>query len=242
MLNKIATSVTYRGGDGTAVFLIPFPFIENGHIQTKLETTGATRELAAGVDFLVNRVSEDYGELILLRHTLDGDDCLTIRRHVPATQEIPFAENGGQAFLEVEEAFDKLTMLVQQLQARMDELCSEKASSDGTMDHSRLANRSAPDQHPQSAIVNLERDLADMRADVDRLRGELLPDGGGAGDILVRGSGGGATWAVPAQVAAFLLSPECVRTDGKRPPSAKVAVKRARVRACPCRRVRRGKG
>lgn len=39
----------------------------------------------------------------------------------------------------------------------------------GTTDHARLVNRDAADQHPQSAILNLPRDLADIRTNLSAL-------------------------------------------------------------------------
>lgn len=47
----------------------------------------------------------------------------------------------------------------------------EGGEEGGTLDHSQLLNRDAADQHPQSAILNLERDLANIRGAMTTLDG-----------------------------------------------------------------------
>lgn len=122
MLDKTASSATYQGGDGIAVFPIPFPFLETSHLQASLrDGDGNIELLSSGKDYAVNRVSDSYGEFILLERTLAADHELTIARVVPLTQEIMFHNQGPNSPRAVEEAADKLTMIAQQLQAGIDQ-------------------------------------------------------------------------------------------------------------------------
>lgn len=73
-------SAAYRGGEGQSVFPVPFPFREGRLLRVEIrDVLGRTvRRLAAGTDFVVNTVSDGYGEVILVGPALAGGRVLAI--------------------------------------------------------------------------------------------------------------------------------------------------------------------
>ncbi len=115
MLEQTVSSVEYRGGDDSSVFPIPFPFLDNSHVEaTVRQTGGIDTRLRAGIDFTINRLSDANGEFVLLGAPLAEGAVLTLRRVVPLTQEILFHNQGPNSPRAAEEALDKLTMIAQQ--------------------------------------------------------------------------------------------------------------------------------
>ncbi len=140
MLDKTASRVTYRGGEGQTVFPIPFPFLENNHIAAaRRGADGAAATLSPGVDYAVNRVSDGYGELILLGDPLAEGCTLDILRRVPLTQDILFHNQGPNSPRATEEALDKLTMIAQEL--RDDFEAGGGGNADGASDEELEALR-----------------------------------------------------------------------------------------------------
>ena len=122
MLDTTASAIAYRGGEGVSVFPIPFPFLETSHVRAYIVAPdGQRRALAPGVDYSVNHMSDDNGELVLLGNALAEGEILRITRLVPLTQEILFHNQGPNSPQAIEEAADKLTMIAQQLQTGLDD-------------------------------------------------------------------------------------------------------------------------
>ena len=116
MLSRTASEAVFQGGEGASVFPIPFPFLENAHLEVEQTGPDGSERLQAGIDYMINRISDGNGELVLLGTDLPPDQVLTIRRTVPLTQEILFHNQGPNSPKATEESLDKLTMIAQQLQ------------------------------------------------------------------------------------------------------------------------------
>ncbi len=84
----------------------------------------------------------------------------------------------------------------------------------GTLDHSQLANRDAADQHPQSAIQHLGRDLGDIRAaiaGVEEKAGVRLASGMG----LELDAGGALRISADSLVSKTALDARLLGHDGR---------------------------
>lgn len=79
MSDKTEKVTRYRGGEDQTVFPIAFPSLENSQIRAEiLDAVGRVSVLVAGTDFIINRVSDGDGELILLGAALERNSILTI--------------------------------------------------------------------------------------------------------------------------------------------------------------------
>lgn len=203
MIDKTASDTSYRGGDGQSVFPIPFPFLENSHISAVVrDAAGTVRTLVAGVDFVINRISEDNGELILLEDGLPEGGVLHICRRVPLTQEIHFHNQGPNSPQAMEEAADKLTMIAQQIQADVDGRMPlpEGISSDEARD---ILSATA------AGLDNLGRDVAALET---RVAGKA-ETGHGHGIGEVAGLAAGLAGKADAEAVATALGRKADRND-----------------------------
>jgi len=113
-----STSRIQYAGDGSQVeFPIPFYFISEEHLRVVLydSATDTEEDLALTTDYTVEGVLEQNGGTLTMLVAPAATEILTILRDVPITQLIDWRENelfnGGKTEL----AFDKITMILQQL-------------------------------------------------------------------------------------------------------------------------------
>ncbi len=122
--------VSYTGDGITTAFSIPFYFQANAHIavwhrssfdeQTENPPDPTLKSL--GTDYTVTGAGNTAGGTLALATPLLTGERLTIIRDVPLTQELDLPSSGVYDPESVENAFDKLTMAVQQLEERMDRI------------------------------------------------------------------------------------------------------------------------
>ena len=119
------TSVGYRGDDENTVFEIPFPVPDKNVLGVSVsDRNGKPVPFLEGTDYRIktkgrNEAADLVGWLreitVELTRPLATGYLLTIRRHMPLTQEIVFNNQGHNSPRVTEEALDKLTMIAQQL-------------------------------------------------------------------------------------------------------------------------------
>lgn len=96
MENTMTSSAIYQGEDGESVFPIPFQFNNTADVWAEIICAdGRTRSLSPGLDYLVNVVSDNNGELILLEEELAKDDTLCIRKRMPVSAAVLTASDSG---------------------------------------------------------------------------------------------------------------------------------------------------
>lgn len=175
-------SVTYVGSGGT-VFSVTFPFLAKAHIRvTKtLIATGVATVLAQCVTadpscgYTVRLPAGTVNGQVTTTAAVTSSYTLTIDRVVPVTQETAFRSQGSYSPILHENAFDKLTMIAQQLQAA--------AGSDG---------QSAVDTHVGLADPHTQYALL-----AGRSGGQTLTGGTGAGDsVWLKSSSNGTLGAI----------------------------------------------
>ncbi len=116
----------YSGNDVTTEFTIGFYFLVNAHIKAilKVTSTGVETELTLTTHYtLAGAGNEAGGTLTMVTEPATGE-TLTILRNVDLKQETDYVEGGSFPSDDHEDAIDKLTMLVQQLQEKLDRFLS----------------------------------------------------------------------------------------------------------------------
>lgn len=137
-LTNETSRVQFDGPDGSTVFAIPFPFLENSHIKVVLtDADGADTMLAEVTDYdLLNNVT---GGTLTLVVALAAGELLTVYRELPLTQPADYANQDAFPAESHETALDRLTMLVQQISR--------------TLARSVRFTESSPDQDPINVNV-----------------------------------------------------------------------------------------
>ena len=115
------SKVNYQGNGQTTVFQIPFPFLENNQIYVqKKDAEGNLINYTYATDYTVTGAGEENGGSVTLNVAPEQGSTISIYRDVPLTQEVDYRENEIFPAETHEEALDKLTMEVQQLQEQLD--------------------------------------------------------------------------------------------------------------------------
>lgn len=128
-LTTTASTITYEC-NGTAAFPVPFRFLAPGDlVVAHLDVNGAEEPLELGVDYTVTGAGGPAGGTVTL---LDPFDVGTLRidRVVPVTQPLAL-QSGNFSPTALEAAFDRATMVLQQLKTLGDrELAQAIADED----------------------------------------------------------------------------------------------------------------
>ena len=115
------SKVNYQGNGQTTVFQIPFPFLENNQIYVqKKDAEGNLINYTYATDYTVTGAGEENGGSVTLNVAPEQGSTISIYRDVPLTQEVDYRENEIFPAETHEEALDKLTMEVQQIQEQLD--------------------------------------------------------------------------------------------------------------------------
>tara|TARA_R110000796_G_scaffold252537_2_gene387474 strand:+ start:24231 stop:28196 length:3966 start_codon:yes stop_codon:yes gene_type:complete len=110
--------IQYTGnGSLITAYPIPFLFFDNAHIiAVETDSAGVETTLALTTNYTLTGVDDPAGGELTSVIAVPITSTLTIYRDVEATQETTYTEQGAFPANQHEEALDKLTMLVQQIQ------------------------------------------------------------------------------------------------------------------------------
>ncbi|VGH96017.1 Phage T7 tail fibre protein [Klebsiella pneumoniae] len=105
----------YTGNGATTQYDFTFRILDKSHLLVQtLDTSESIVTLTLGTDYMVTGVNRYNGGKVVLTSALPAGYKISIERSTPVTQEASIRNQGG-FFPEIhEDAFDKLTMLVQQ--------------------------------------------------------------------------------------------------------------------------------
>lgn len=105
----------YTGNGATTQYDFTFRILDKSHLLVQtLDTSESIVTLTLGTDYTVTGVNRYNGGKVVLTSALSAGYKISIERSTPVTQEASIRNQGG-FFPEIhEDAFDKLTMLVQQ--------------------------------------------------------------------------------------------------------------------------------
>ena len=116
-LSNTTTRIQYRGDDSQTEFPIPFYFLEDSHIQAVLYDEDADTEtvLTLTTHYTLDGEGEVVGGTLTMVTAPEAHELLTILRDIPITQELNYRENSLFPANMTEQALDKITMILQQL-------------------------------------------------------------------------------------------------------------------------------
>ena len=106
----------YTGNGATTQYDFTFRILDKSHLLVQtLDTSESIVTLTLGTDYTVTGVNRYNGGKVVLTSALPAGYKISIERSTPVTQEASIRNQGG-FFPEIhEDAFDKLTMLLQQM-------------------------------------------------------------------------------------------------------------------------------
>lgn len=123
MISTETSKVRYSGNDSTTVFPLTFPFLEDSHLEVIVaDENDVQTTLVLDTDYSVSGAGGSSGSVTypISGEPLPAGHTITINRVVPLKQLTDF-ENQGGFFAEThEDAFDYVTMALQQMQEELD--------------------------------------------------------------------------------------------------------------------------
>lgn len=115
-ISNQTTSITYEGNGSATNFPFPFRVDEATHlVLTKITVATQVEEVVSPGLYTVNNLGSEGTGSVDFSPALSSDYHLRIDRVLPVTQELDIQNQSGFSPETVEEAFDKLTMIAQQL-------------------------------------------------------------------------------------------------------------------------------
>lgn len=126
----------YAGNDSTVDFAISFYFLVDAHIKAILynSVTDVETELTLTTHYTLTGAGVPAGGELTMIITPTSDETLTILRNVDLKQEKNYIEGESFPAEDHEEALDKLTMLIQQQQERVDRTLIQAESYPGNLE------------------------------------------------------------------------------------------------------------
>ncbi len=114
--------VKYTGNGSQTVFPIPFKFLEDSQIRAYRLLTGETEStlLTLGTHYNLTGAGEETGGDLTMTAALADQAILAITRELPITQLVDLKTQGRYSGETFEATFDRLVMIMQQLQGKVD--------------------------------------------------------------------------------------------------------------------------
>lgn len=114
-------TVSYTGSGTTGPFTVPFYFLEDSHLLVVKETiaTGVRATLVLTTEYTVSGADDSAGGTVTLIASLSSAYKLHVERNVPITQTSAYPRNDPFPAATHERAVNKLTMIDQQLSAKL---------------------------------------------------------------------------------------------------------------------------
>lgn len=165
--------IEYTGDGTTKTFTIPFYFLLGSDISIAItDTSGSEVVLVYGVNFSVVGDGSPSGGAATLNTAPASGYVVNISRDPPLTQETAYQENGKFPAKSHEKALDKLTMLIQAANHRLDVINSRaiKVPENGNWIAPKIADRN----NRLFAWDNDGKAIA------------VLPQSGSASDVMVQ--------------------------------------------------------
>lgn len=123
----------YVGDGSQSVWPITFPFFDSEDVKACIvDSSGTQVDLTYGTDYTVTSTTDSIGGS--LQYNLADGQELTIWLSLPYIQETDFYNTGPLNAEVLEDAFDRLTLMAQQLQAESDRAVKVSTSSTETPD------------------------------------------------------------------------------------------------------------
>lgn len=114
--------VSYAGNGSTTVFSFPYYFLQNADLVVvkRDNTTGVETTQTITTNYTITGAGVPAGGSVTMLAAPASGETLIIYRSPAATQDLDLVENDPMPAEEIEERFDKLTMISQRLKDRLD--------------------------------------------------------------------------------------------------------------------------
>ncbi|OVU71871.1 phage tail fiber protein [Klebsiella pneumoniae] len=164
----------YTGNGATTQYDFTFRILDKSHLLVQtLDTSESIVTLTLGTDYTVTGVNRYNGGKVVLTSALQAGYKISIERSTPVTQESSIRNQGGFLPEIHEDAFDKLTMIIQRMYGWWSGLALKKPSwlaNYYDAMNNRIRNLRDPSQAQDAATKNYVDDsAADTNAYADSL-------------------------------------------------------------------------
>ena len=121
-VSSTVSRVSFSGNSSTTVFSFPYYFLSSSDLVviSRVTATGVETTKTLTTDYTVTGAGVDAGGSVTMLVAPATGTTLTIYRDPALTQDLNLVENDPLPAEEVEERFDKLTMIAQRLKSRVD--------------------------------------------------------------------------------------------------------------------------
>lgn len=120
-LETLTNRIAYGGNGTTTAFSFPYYFLEEGDLKVVLVDSNGTETLQTlTTHYTISGEGSTSGGTVTMLTAPASGASLVIIRNTELTQEISLELNGALPVDQVEKALDKLTMIIQRLDERLD--------------------------------------------------------------------------------------------------------------------------
>lgn len=132
--------VSYAGNGSTTVFSFPYYFLQNADLVVlkRDNTTGVETTQVITTNYTITGAGLPAGGSVTMLSAPASGETLIIYRDPAKVQDLDLVENDPMPAEEIEERFDKLTMIVQRLQDQLDRSIRLTDGYSGTFSNLRL--------------------------------------------------------------------------------------------------------
>lgn len=144
-ISSTTVRTTQTCNSSTTAFAFTFPIVETSDLVVilRVTATGVETVLTEDTDYAVSATNNDFtnGGTVTTVATYDTGNTLTILRDTPDTQSTVLSDSGVLRLTALESAYDRLTLLVQQLQEESDRSLKIPRTEDMDMEMANSVDR-----------------------------------------------------------------------------------------------------
>lgn len=131
------SKILYAGNDSTTAFAVPFYFLANADLRVVLinDTTGIGTVQTETTHYTVAGAGNPAGGTVTMITAPATGETLLIKRDLDLKQETDYVPNDPFPAESHEEALDRLTMIAQQVDEKVDRAILAPEGDDGTVDY-----------------------------------------------------------------------------------------------------------
>lgn len=128
-VSSTSLSVRYVGnGSAVTQYVIPFPFMDKAHIIASVSSNGVVAPVElSGSAYVVTRDEDGQGGTVRTVAAVTTPAEIVIERVMPIVQPTEFENAGPFPAESAETALDRITMLLQQIDAKVDTLTGDES-------------------------------------------------------------------------------------------------------------------
>lgn len=132
-VSNTTVKASYNGNGSTRTFSVPFPILSAAHLRLVVaDSTGAETEITSNYELSDELDAVTYPTVASGLDPLASGYTLTVIRQTPRTQELDLHAATTLDAERLEAAYDKITLMVQELKEQLDRALKRKVTSTDT--------------------------------------------------------------------------------------------------------------